>query len=209
MGYSHTLIGVDEAARGILVLVPDADLGSFDPSCDSDAPEPPDSGIWEERDRCFRISRISEQRWTADVYFTVEPRREPDDRHPFSYDIGDGQGVITSDPNPLISWVVDLQAGGAASVTASVERNVVFAPVEGAALDLSHTATVAAYHGDPSRTTDSFELTFSGFGSEGDLTVTLEAGNLEPFTAAGQVRFGERLFAEIGGTAPDLSFAWQ
>lgn len=209
LGFSHTLIGVDDGARGWLVLAPEARLGPLDPSCDSDLPEPEPPAFWKERDRCLRLRRLSEQTWAADVYFTLKPRREAEDRHPFSYETGDGRGTLAFEQNPLISWIVDLRDAGAASVTATVERDVLFDAVAASPVDLSHTATVAAHHEDPSRTEDTFQLTFAHATTEGELVVTLQVGNVEPFTAAGQVMLGEQVVAEIGGSAPDLSFVWR
>jgi hypothetical protein len=205
LGFSHTLTGVAEGMRGFLVLAPDATVGPLEPYCSRDVAEP---GIWKERDSCLRLRRLSESDWAADVYFTMRPRREADDRHPFSYETADGQGTMMFDPNPLVAWIVGFGEAGAASVTAVVQRDMVFARSAAQPLDLSHSASLSVHHENPSMTVDHFEFVFPGLAVAGNITVRLDVRNVEPFTAQGWVLLGEDVLGQIGGTAFDLAFAW-
>lgn len=132
------------------------------------------------------------------MYLTVRPRTAPDDRHPFAYEAVEPPGRIVYDPNPFVSYRVDLRDPIVTVVSANLRHHVTFTPAGGTPLDMSHegTVTVTKRSGAQALDTVSLFLVFSGFTSSGSpVFLNVEIDRLGQ--ATGNVRQGNTSLATV------------
>lgn len=211
-GFAYSLPGVDEGYIGAVTLAPDLTPGAYEPFCAVGALDPgsPLPSFWDIRNRCARL-RVDEADLTFfDVYLTEKPHTEPDDRHPFRYDVPDPAGTITYDPNPLVSWRADVRDPANSSVSAQLDLRLTFDGEDGSQIRLAHTGSISAVGPEAGSPAHSLELAFPELiGDESPLRVQLTIEAEAPFRADGSVMVVGETLATIGGSGGALSFQWR
>jgi hypothetical protein len=187
-------------------FLPCTEPTDYAPTCESAvAPEPSTDPFFADHDRCFRLGCIAADVPYVDTYFTMKPRTDAGDRHPFTTDTVEPGGTSTYADNPLVRWVVDLTT--AVSVHADIDVAHTFTPTNGDALDASVTGVVTGTNVADEITLD-LALTFPALA---DAVVTVDVHANPAGALSGAVTRAGVELATFGGTvdlAAPLAFAW-
>lgn len=208
-GYAYSLLGVGEGYQGALTVIAQCtEAIHYATYCNesSQPPGEPTAPFWKTRDRCVRLGCEAAGIALVDVYFTMRPHTAPDDRHKFSYETTDPSGIAVSDPNPLITWRLDIR-NPTVAMTADFSSSLIVRPKDSEALDFSGMGKVDATRMDGKVTAAGLALSFPKLGAKGapiDLNVKVnDAGD-----ASGGVTSNGEVLAVAGGHN-SLSLNWQ
>lgn len=199
------------AGQGVYVVLFLADEGVcrgpavWKPDCES-MYEPSLDPFFKTRDFCFRSRCEKADIDLVDVYWTERPRTDPDDRHAFSYSSKEPPGQVLYDPNPLVTYRVDLTSPATTVVSADIRHAVTVTLATGERLDLSHTGSVIVKKG-PAIDSISFVLFFTGFTPPSSpIIVNVEIDN-DNHVVVGDVKLGTEVLGSIDSSFPPIS--WQ
>jgi hypothetical protein len=171
----------------------------FEPTCASRLPGPPPIDEFSMTfDSCSRLGCERTRVGLVDVWLTVQPRTAADDRHRFEYPATSPVGRMTYDPNPYVTYRIDLTDPVVTTVSADLRQTVIFTPAEGSPLDISHTGTVMATKQDGTVRSASLVVFFAGLTPPASpVVLNLDGG--PSGEVMGAVRFGTRVLAMIQG----------
>ena len=158
-------------------------------------------------DRCvrFRCEQGGSNVALVDTFLTMRPKVSATDRHEFTYDTTLPTGTATFDPNPLITWRIDLSDLAAIQVDAKITNVVRILEPDDTFIDFTHTGTVAVSRTDADVSLATLTLEWPSLISGGDVltgTVQVDAAG----GVSGDVKVGETI---IAGIKDEYKFAWQ
>jgi hypothetical protein len=167
-----------------------------------------DDPFWKDvHDRCvrFRCEQGSANVALVDTFLTMQPKMAATDRHEFTYDTTHPTGKATFDPNPFMTWRIDLTEPAAIVVDAKIMNVVRILQTDDTFIDFTHTgnANVARTDADVSLATLDLEwpsLISGGSKLTGSVQVDAAGG------VTGQVMNGDAIIAAI---KDEYQFAWQ
>jgi hypothetical protein len=212
-GFALQLPGVAQGYIGFLTLAASCSAPVlFEPFCEANAPPgEPLEDFWRTRSRCSRLGCEGPGVDFIDVYFTVQPRTAPDDRHPFSYETTSPSGTAVFDPNPFITYRIDSRDPERVAITADLSRTLHFTPRGRQALDLRQSGDVSVVKSSGEITSAELDLRFPGLATEAGL-VAVEVALGPDATGLGSVMLGATRLARISGTFSfdtPLVFSWK
>jgi hypothetical protein len=213
--------GSSPTSRGFAIQLPGSKEGytgkrTINTDCVSDNTEitqcqsqidPLNEEFWMVHDRCarFRCEPGSDKVALVDTYLTQQPITSPTDKHKFTYDTTDPTGTATFDPNPIITWRIDLTDPAAIQVTSKIAVVARITEPSGDIIELSHTGSTAVTMTDTDVSLATLELLFSGLLKGGEeLTVSAQVDASGAFS--GDIKAGSDLLAII---EKDFTFSWQ
>jgi hypothetical protein len=135
----------------------------------------------------------------------MKGKTEPSDRHKFTYETTDPDGTAIYDPNPFITWRVDLTDLNAISISGDIEATVKITPTEGSLFDFKHKGKATALRAADVVESVTLDLEFTGLFLAGDPAITAHAELDAANNAGGQVKNGEEVLADITKT---FGFEW-
>lgn len=162
-------------------------------------PPPPSDPFWSTRDACFHFYCEGGQSKVGllDTYMTMKPNMDATKRHKFTYDTTNPDGAAIYDPNPFITWRVDLTDLNAVKVTADLAANVKITPKDGALLDFSHKGKLAADQANGAVKSATADIDFTGLYLAGDPAITASAALDDVGMRTGTVKDGDKVIANI------------
>ncbi len=209
--YALSLIGVDEGSFGTATLVEACtEPMTFDLFCEAaNNPEgEPVSPFWMTRDRCLILGCEAEGISTMHVYMTMQPRTEPDDPHPLTYDTTHDATAVY-DPNPSIIWRVDATNVGMMVVSADVSLALTITPTGEEPTDLRHEGTVVVTKADGEISSVRLALTFSAL-SNVEPPVAIDVELDATGDGSGTVTGGGETLATVAISLDSpLTFTWE
>jgi hypothetical protein len=213
-----------EKSRGFDVQIPASKFGfaglyPLNVGCPSDValqkclstpapPEmPPSDPFWTKHDACARVTCVkgSSTQAVVETFMTMKPEKDVTKRHPFTYDTTSPAGTAYYDPNPLMTWHVDLTDLNAIHVSADLDVAVKITPTNGSLFDFKHKGTVTAEstNGAPSGVV--LDIEFTGLFLAGDLPITAHAELNANNEGSGAVKDGDMVLANVNKT---LGLEW-
>jgi hypothetical protein len=200
-----------EKTRGFAVQIPASKfgyvgLGNLVTACPDDTviarcqstQNPPPDEFWKTHDACVRFSCQKDTKIAiVDTFLTMVPKKEATDRHKFTYDTTGPAGTAIYDPNPFMTWKVDLTDLSAIKVSGDIEANVKITPTEGSLFDFKHKGTATATRAGDAVDSVTLELEFTGLFLAGDPPITASAALDAANKASGTVMSGDEVLADI------------
>jgi hypothetical protein len=158
-------------------------------------------------DRCvrFRCEQGGSNVALVDTFLTMQPKMSATDRHEFTYDTTHPTGTATFDPNPFITWRIDLSDLAAIQVDAKVTNVVRILQTDDTFIDFTHTGTITVARTDADVSLATLDLEWISLLPVGEkLTGSVQvdaAGGVN-----GEVKAGDSI---IAGIKDGYKFAWQ
>ena len=171
----------------------------------TDDPNPDE--FWMVHDRCvrFRCEQGGANVALVDTFLTMQPKKAATDKHAFTYDITNPTGEATYDPNPFITWRIDLTDLAAIQVSAKIANVVRIVETDETFIEFSHMGSLSASRTDADVSLINLDLEFGGLLKNQDvLTATVQvdaAGDV-----SGEIKAGTETIALI---KDEFEFSWQ
>ena len=213
VAFALFLPGVEEANLGVASLAFECmDESWYVPYCSEGGGITPGGGgepsgpFWETRDRCGRLGCGGTGVDVQQVYMTMKPRMDPDDRHVFTYDSIAPTASVTWAENPLVLYRIERASPERWRVTAQISHSVDFALSAGGSVALSHSGSIDVDVSDGHIVTATYDLAFPDIagGAAVDADVTIDGSGA---VTGAVVHDGTRL-AEWGGAVDHPTFTW-
>jgi hypothetical protein len=200
-----------EKTRGFAVQIPASKfgyvgIGNLVTACPDDTviarcqstQNPPPDEFWKTHDACVRFSCQKDSKIAIiDTFMTMVPKKDAADRHKFTYATTGPTGTAIYDPNPFMTWKVDLTDPSAIKVSGDIEANVKVTPDEGSLFDFKHKGTATATRAGDMVASVTLDLEFTGLFLAGDPPITANAAIDATGKPSGQVKNGEEVLADI------------
>lgn len=200
LAYAISLAGTDVAYTGTIPAQGQCTGPSVSPPvCVSASlpPGTPSDPFLQAHDKCLQLGCEEQDVALVKVYMTMRPTTDPDQLHPFSYDTTIPEGMGIYDPNPQISWEIDLSTAGEVEVSANFFEDISIVPVDGSEIDISHMTSVEATSRSGDITEVTMELGFPALVREDAvLTLTMDSDS----QVMGTMTMLGREMARISGT---------
>lgn len=206
-GFGIQIPGAEQSFVGYTTVITPCPTDSVVSSCDSTKGGSADPFWMTVHDRCvrFRCEQGGNNIALVDTYLTMQPKLLATDKHEFTYDTTHPTGTATFDPNPFITWRIDLTDLAAIQVDAKITNVVRILQTDDTFIDFTHTGTVAVSRTDADVSLATLTLEWPSLISGGDVltgTVQVDAAG----GVSGDVKVGETI---IAGIKDEYKFAWQ
>ena len=206
-GFGIQIPGAEQSFVGYTTVLSSCPNNSVVSSCDSTKGGSSDPFWMTVHDRCvrFRCEQGGSNVALVDTFLTMQPKKLATDKHEFTYDTTLPTGKATFDPNPFITWRIDLIDPAAILVDAKVTNVVRILQTDDTFIDFTHTGTITVARTDADVSLATLDLEWISLLEGGDkLTGSVQvdaAGGVN-----GEVKAGETI---IAGIKDDYQFAWQ
>lgn len=157
--------------------------------------------------RCirFRCEQGGANVALVDTFLTMSPKIAATDKHEFTYETTNPTGTATYDPNPFITWRIDLTDLAAIQVSAKIANVVRITETDETFIEFSHMGSLSASRTDADVSLINLDLEFGGLLKNQDvLTATVQvdaAGDV-----SGEIKAGTETIALI---KDEFEFSWQ
>ncbi|MCK6586682.1 MAG: hypothetical protein HUU21_06825 [Polyangiaceae bacterium] len=206
-GFGIQIPGAEHSFVGYTTVISTCPNNSVVTSCDSTKGGSSDPFWMSVHDRCvrFRCEAGGNNIALVDTYLTMQPIKSATDKHEFTYDTTHPTGTATFDPNPFLTWRIDLTDLAAIQVDAKLTNVVRILQTDDTFIDFTHTGTAAVSRTDADVSLATLDLEWPSLLEGGDkLTGSVQvdaAGGVN-----GEVKAGDTI---IAGIKDDYQFAWQ
>lgn len=213
VGFGIQIPGSDKSFVGYRTIVTTCPNSSAVSFCDSTTPGGgSDDPFWKVHDRCGRVrceqggSNVA----LVDTFLTMQPKTLATDKHEFTYDTTEPTGTATFDPNPFLTWRIDMTDMAAIQIDAKITNVVRILQTDDTFVDFSHTGNISVSRTDASVSLVTLDLEWISLLSGGaKLTGSLQvdaAGGVNGDVVAGEEPIAaikdEYKFTWLGDCAP-------
>lgn len=206
-GFGIQIPGAEQSFVGYTTVNSACPNNNVVSSCDSTKGGSADPFWMSVHDRCvrFRCEAGGQNVALVDTFLTMQPIKSATEKHEFTYDTTHPTGKATFDPNPFITWRLDLTDPAAIQLDAKITNVVRILQTDDTFIDFTHMGTVAVSRTDADVSLATLDLEWISLlsGSEkltGSVQVDAAGG------VNGEVKAGDAILAAI---KDDYQFVWQ
>lgn len=209
-GYAVHIPGSPESFVGFIPMVNPCPNMAEITKCSS-VVNPSQEPFWQAHDACvrYRCEKGGNNIALVDVFFSMQPKKDANDRHAFTYDTQTPAGTSIYDPNPFITWRLDLTDPSAIEITAQLENSVKITPTTGDFIEFTHTGSIAVSRTDADISLIEVKIDFASLlGGTTPLSTWIQVDATGSVT--GEIKADSKIYAFIKGDInQQFSFEWQ
>lgn len=172
---------------------------------------PSQEPFWQAHDACvrYRCEKGSSNIALVDAFFTMQPKKDANDRHPFTYDTTMPSGTAIFDPNPFMTWRLDLSDPTAIEITAAVKNSAKITPTMGDFIEFTHTGSIGVSRTDADISLIDVKIDFASLlGGTTPLSTWVQVDATGSVT--GEIKADAKIYAFIKGDIDqEFVFDWQ
>ncbi len=209
-GYAVHIPGSPESFVGFVPMVNPCPNMAEVTKCKS-VVQPSSEAFWQAHDACvrYRCEKGGNNIALVDTFFTMQPKKDANDRHAFTYETDIPAGTASFDPNPFITWRLDLTDPSAVIITAQLENAAKITPSGNDFIEFTHTGSIEINRTDADISLIDIKIDFASLlGGMTPLSTWVQVdatGNVN-----GEIKGDSKIYAFIkGDIQQQFTFDWQ